>query len=259
MDDAELECNVELAVRQWLGAMTENVTGDVVRFTRERFRQFFLNRTRQNLLPVASLDDAIDEARLRGSTWSPDDFLYFCWWVKCGSDWPATVHGWQAHLLDAVADDLPIETLSPAAFIVWKDVGYPQEHLLTGRWRELFNRGGYVEDLKAIQRTATEPLVLYRGSSWESRANWSWTSTFSTAEVYRRRHGGPDALTWVAWVPPGNVMARNRRFVQADRLSDEYVVDTMDRNRPGWTIPIRPLDLPARRAHWPQCRRVVLR
>lgn len=56
-------------------------------------------------------------------------------------------------------------------------------------------------------------------------------------------------------VPWENVLARQQRTSLVDgELYDEFVVDTMRRDKPGWSIPIRPVDLPSRRMHWPQCR-----
>lgn len=249
------EATVEATVRAWLDQ--QECVGEV---SPERFKylcglvcRFHQARAKGGLATPRSLDQAIAEVRARCRDWSAETFMFWCWWISKHCEW--ATEGWQALLVDAVADSLPAGCLGPATFYAWKRAMNPQEYLLTGRWRELFEQGGYVEDAAPAERPSGH-VTLYRGSNWETRASWSWTSTWATAEHYRVRRGGPKALVWVALVPWRNVLARNR-LMRTFVLSDEWVVDTMDRTRPGWTIPIRPVDLPSRSTHWPGCQMPV--
>lgn len=262
--DKGIDTNVERAVEAWLEMMGPPTPGSVrarlievvpsvapglVEIVRDRFRQHFLNRaSRDRTLVISSLDEAIDEARVYCSRWEPLDFVVFCWWIRCSSafGWTTVSRGWQAKILDAIAADLPHESVRGATFHAWKMGPNPQEFLLTNRWRELFSGDGYIDDTEVVPRPASGHLVLYRGSNWETRANWSWTSIFRIANIYRETHGGPNGLVWVALVPWQNVLAWQPYA--------EYVVDTMRRDGRGSMISIRPLDLPVRRSHWPHCK-----
>ena len=244
------EATVEAIVRAWLGGLRENVLPAQVQYFRLLTRRFLENQSARDVPTIKSEAHSIAEVRARCADWTGDEFTWWCVVMK-KYDWP---RGWEARLVDAVADVLPRACLGAATFYAWKRAYYPQDHLPTGRWRELFNAGGYIEDMAPAARPSSDFVVLYRGSTWDARANWSWTSTWTTAERFRIERGGANGLVWVALVPWRNVLARNRLMNTPDRLADEWVVDTMDGTRPGWTIPIRPVGLPPRRAHWPHCR-----
>lgn len=105
---------------------------------------------------------------------------------------------------------------------VWSDSEYPDKHADRDDWRGLFRLAGYTTDGKPAERP-TEPLVLWRGSVPERRADWSWTDNRQIAEKYAdaTHFQRPLGSVWRSTVEPWRLLARN-----TERNEHEYVVDT---------------------------------
>ncbi|MFD8496027.1 hypothetical protein [Amycolatopsis sp. NPDC059657] len=105
---------------------------------------------------------------------------------------------------------------------VWSMAEYPDAMLSHRRWLELFAKAGFTIDGRAAMRPA-EPLLLYRGSVPERRANWSWTDSLETALSYANDgiRGRQPGKVWAAMVAPERLLARN-----TGRDEHEYVINT---------------------------------
>lgn len=126
-------------------------------------------------------------------------------------------------LLESLFSEGMITPAAAAANVAsaWSMAEYPDTTLDREVWRGLFELAGYTVDDTPADRPS-EPLVLWRGSLPEARANWSWTDSREVAQQYA--DGGfrraPGAL-WTATVAPWRLLAR-----QTGRQESEYVVDT---------------------------------
>lgn len=208
------------------------------------------------LAPPRNLGEAIDEVRRRAPGWGPADFVYWSMWTKGACEWARHDPGWIVHLVDAVFNALPNGCRGPAVFHAWKTGKYPQALLSAARWRELFGVG-FIDD-NTVRQRPTGTVTLYRGASYGCRRNWSWTSRWATAEIYRlwrgkdildARQADPSvqvdrSAVWIARVPWSSVLARSR---PANPLDDEWVVDTEHAK-------IKIFDDSPRGNHLPHCR-----
>jgi hypothetical protein len=105
---------------------------------------------------------------------------------------------------------------------VWSMADRPDRELDRDEWRTLFDAAGFTVDGERKPRPS-EPMVLFRGSVPQRRADWSWTYSIEVACRYADGNvtGRTPGKLWVCKVPPEAMLAIN-----TERDEDEIVVDT---------------------------------
>lgn len=129
--------------------------------------------------------------------------------------------------LDLLGRLTPEAAVAHIGYAWAQQVQVPPYEAHDNTWRELFALAGYAEDSKPATPPA-EALTLWRGSEFDRRGNWWWTSTWEVAKHYASGHseGRPQGVVWEARVEPWRLFARNTWDNPRFGSWDEYVVDT---------------------------------
>jgi hypothetical protein len=123
---------------------------------------------------------------------------------------------------------LTTEDLRAVIGDVWVSAEWPAAALGQRQWIEFFRIAGFVAD--DSRPPPTEPMKVYRASTWGRRRGMSWTEDRERAQWFANRWTarGRTALVFETWVEPKAVLA-----LLGDRGEAEVVVD------PGMLPPIR--------------------
>jgi hypothetical protein len=111
-------------------------------------------------------------------------------------DWWFGGHLTADHLRQVIAD-------------VWQSAEWPERKLSTIEWVDLFRTAGFVSDPPDRQRP-TEPLTIYRGTTWGRRRGMAWTEDPERAEWFAGRWASwrtGEGLVFKATIDPAGVLA----------------------------------------------------
>lgn len=124
-------------------------------------------------------------------------------------------------LLEAYAHRLDLDELAKGIECAWTAAEFPMSWIKRDGWRQLFERVGFLEDIRRAERPA-EPMTLFRGSVKAKRFGWSWTDDVEQAEWFaeRWRQGGHDGRVWTVTVPPEAILAH----FPTSRNESEWVI-----------------------------------
>lgn len=114
------------------------------------------------------------------------------------------------------------EDLAAVIGDVWTDAEWPAASLTVANWVELFRTAGFVSDEN--QPKPTEPLRIWRGTTWGRRRGMSWTTERDRAKWFANRWERDDrhhALVFETVVEPAVVLA----LLTGGRSESEVVVD----------------------------------
>ncbi len=89
-------------------------------------------------------------------------------------------------------------------------------------WVSMFRTAGFVTDDEKYRPFPTEPLTVYRGTTWGGRRGMSWTEDRERAGWFAGRWN-PTALVFEVRIDPAAVLAR--LGVPGGRDEHEVVVD----------------------------------
>ncbi|MEU1559478.1 hypothetical protein ABZ504_03030 [Streptomyces mirabilis] len=113
------------------------------------------------------------------------------------------------------------ETVTALIGGIWSGAEFPDRRLDHDTWRWLFDVAGFTIDGEPVKRP-TEPILLWRGTVPERRADWSWTTDRTVAERFAAGSGGrPPGRLYVTLAPPEALLCANNGRDEA-----EYVIDT---------------------------------